>query len=205
MQQISSNSLSEIAGRTSTPPSETNPPGATIQNRAQATRIRSEMREQRRSTSYGEWMVRIREASSKGNYGPIISEMPATQLPSPFDRSKTYPVGHTVSYFKSEGGATQPSPAAEFHTRPAHKETIMFHLQRLSMHRHLKGDKDQGVFLLADYTRRLCAHQATELQVFDAVEHFIENDTNGFFPTYAKLHKEVFGKIEKEEKARYED
>lgn len=80
----------------------------------------------------------------------------------------------------------------------------MAHLKRLSMHRHLKGDDDQKAFLLADYTRRLCAHHATELQVFDAVEHFIENDGNDFFPTYAKLHKEVFGKIEKE-KPRYEE
>jgi hypothetical protein len=74
---------------------------------------------------------------------------------------------------------------------PCHHETISAHLLRLAAHRHVKGDDTQLGFLIADYAKRLVSEKVTELQLFNACEHFIENDDNDFFPSFAKLKKQL--------------
>lgn len=65
------------------------------------------------------------------------------------------------------------------------------------MHKHLKGDENHQAYLLADYSQRLSG--ATELEVFNAVEWFIENDTSEFFPVFSKLKQQsiVSGVVKK--------
>ncbi len=71
----------------------------------------------------------------------------------------------------------------------------MAHLTRLSAILHLKGsaaeDGIQAAFLLSDYTSRLVDEKALEVDVFLACEHFIETTDDGFFPTPARLLKQV--------------
>ena len=79
-----------------------------------------------------------------------------------------------------------------FYSAPAHHETIAAHLIRLSTHRHVKGDEMQKGFLISDYTKRLFMDKVTELDLFEACEHFIESDTSEFFPSYSKLKKRIW-------------
>lgn len=80
---------------------------------------------------------------------------------------------------------------------PASKETILSHLVRVSAIKPIKGtnkgssdDGDtQTAFLLDDYTTRLHDVRVTEVDLFMALDHFVENDDNEFFPSYAKLKK----------------
>jgi|GEM_PF-6092922 len=58
------------------------------------------------------------------------------------------------------------------------------------MHKHLTGDEKQVRYLLDDIVNRL--EGATELQIWYAVEHFINRDDSEFFPVFAKLRKAIF-------------
>lgn len=78
-----------------------------------------------------------------------------------------------------------------FYTTPCHHETIALYLTKLATHRHVKGDDTQRGFLIADYTKRLTAERITELQIFNACDFFIENANDDFFPSYAKLKKQL--------------
>jgi hypothetical protein len=82
---------------------------------------------------------------------------------------------------------------------PASKETILAHLIRVTAFKPIKGtNKDssesgdtQTAFLLNDYASRLLDEKITEVDLFIALEYFIENDTDDFFPSYAKLKKRL--------------
>lgn len=78
-----------------------------------------------------------------------------------------------------------------FYTAPCHHETVCAHLMRLAAHRHVKGDDTHLGYLIADYSSRLVIDRVTEIQLFNACEHFIEDDGNDFFPSYAKLKKRL--------------
>lgn len=53
------------------------------------------------------------------------------------------------------------------------------------MHKRMdSNDPKRAAYLLADYASRL--EGVTEIEMFTMCEHFIENDTDPFFPQYAK-------------------
>ncbi len=63
------------------------------------------------------------------------------------------------------------------------------------MHKTLEGDVSQKGFLLNDYVERLFG--ATEIQIFEAVEHFIDKDHRHEsritkFPQFIELKDKVF-------------
>ena len=138
-----------------------------------------------------------------GQYNPprsaIADQNQATQIAYLLRQAE--PRKRYSSWYKGENGMTrdveivQPSLTQEqmelvrYHRRPANPNTIQKLLVKLAMHKHLKGGEDQQAYLLADYTSRL--RGATELDVFNAVEWFIENDESGFFPAFARLKEKV--------------
>lgn len=70
---------------------------------------------------------------------------------------------------------------------------------RLTAMKPIKGtNKDssddgdaQTAFLLNDYSDRLLEEKITEVDLFLALEHFVEDDDNDFFPSYAKIKKRI--------------
>ena len=86
---------------------------------------------------------------------------------------------------------TEDRETVRFYTAPCHHETVAIYLTKLATHRHVKGDDTQRGYLIADYTKRLTAERVTELQMFNACDYFIEDDSNEFFPSYAKLKKQL--------------
>jgi hypothetical protein len=87
----------------------------------------------------------------------------------------------------------------EAFSAPASVDCIMAHLIRMSAILHIKGagkddDGSQSLFLLSDFTTRLHAEKVLEVDLFLACEYFIETEETGFFPTYAKILKQL-GKV----------
>lgn len=81
---------------------------------------------------------------------------------------------------------------AEHYKRPASKAVILHHVLRLAAHKHIKGDQRQVDFLLDDIVNRL--QGATELQIFHAIEFFINENESDFFPQIASLRQKVLSK-----------
>ncbi len=136
--------------------------------------------------------------------GELLKIYQRHEVPSPIEIMQMFP--HSETWYRqhmekpqTQAQTPQEREMMQFYGKPAHGETILAHLTRLTMHKHLKGDDTQKAFLLSDYSKRLHEKSATELQIFDAVEHFIENDSGEFFPTYAKLSRHIFGKVSKED------
>jgi len=77
----------------------------------------------------------------------------------------------------------------DFHQRAAHSDVILLHLNRLALHKHLKGGDNQRAFLLKDYTERLDG--ITELDLFEMVEYFlmkeIKKEADNFFPQLGEV------------------
>ncbi|MCK4815346.1 hypothetical protein KA005_06215 [bacterium] len=93
----------------------------------------------------------------------------------------------------------------EAFSKQASKETVLAHLMKATIHLRIKGTgknagasgEAEAAFLLGDYTMRLFENKVTELNLYLGLDHFIENGDNDFFPSYAKLHKQIFGKAAK--------
>lgn len=85
---------------------------------------------------------------------------------------------------------------ANEHKRPASKEQIISHLQRLAMHKRMdSNDQDRNAYIFADYASRL--HGVTEIEVYSMCEHFIENDhrrdsDRPFFPTLTDVNLWIY-------------
>lgn len=114
--------------------------------------------------------------------------------------SARFPTGSVVFYARVKGDEyvsstrSQDQLTADAFSKPASADCILAHLVRMSGHLHLKGaskddDGTQAVFLLTDYTARLVDAKVLEVDLFLACEHFIETETDGFFPTIAKILK----------------
>lgn len=139
--------------------------------------------------------------------GEILAEYQQGSHLSPLEVSKLYPQGHvwmrreTTSRALTSESAEDTRLIAAF-SAPAGKETILAHLVRASAILPIKGtnkdSKDEGdtqtAYLLSDFTSRLIHNKVTELQLYLGLEDIIEKEE--FFPSYAKLHKAIFGKAE---------
>lgn len=117
-----------------------------------------------------------------------------------------FPTGSTVHYARTPDPdhyeTTDPDErVAKAFSPPASVDCILAHLIRLSAILHVKGagrddDGTQAIFLLSDFAGRLHDEKVLEVDLFLACEFFIETEVDGFFPTYAKLLKQV-GKVGK--------
>ena len=160
-------------------------------------------------TSSSSWTQVIRERSADGT-GKILAEYrEKSRHLSPTEVWKQHGGDAQVSMRKettstaltSESSSEDASFVRSF-SSPASKETILAHLVRASALIPIKGtnkysseDGDvQTSYLLTDFSLRLMHNKATELDIFLALEALIE--TEEFFPSYAKLHRAVFGKAE---------
>lgn len=77
----------------------------------------------------------------------------------------------------------------EYYSQPADYKTIHAQLLRLAVHKRIAGGEKEKELVLREYINRLKG--ATELQVFDVVEWFIENDESDFFPNIAKIKDKI--------------
>lgn len=194
---------------------EPNPPGIKINSLKQAIWIRSLLQPSGpASLSPPEWRQIV---TSRGAFDQTqLPESEATileeNLPgshkSLIELKSKYP-GQRIetAMRKASTGAqmTKSSPSlteqslADYHRRPAHTDTLLAHLMRLSAHKPIKGtDKSspeegstQTTHLLADFATRLSDLHVTELAIYFVVDHFIANDDDPFFPSFAKLKKAV--------------
>lgn len=133
----------------------------------------------------------------------IIATYYGKDIPSPFEIEKKH--GYGCVLFRSSVPVSEHKPqsptqdelAAEAFNRPATEQCILAHLLRASaLGLRLNGcekdsDGTQAFFILTDYAKRLVAEKAREIDIFLALEHFIEHDEKGFFPTFAALLKRV--------------
>lgn len=69
-------------------------------------------------------------------------------------------------------------------------------LARLAMLKPFSGTELERAYKIKDYAKRLIHYQVREIDLFDAVEDIVDNDMNDFFPSYAKLHRRIFGTSE---------
>lgn len=83
-----------------------------------------------------------------------------------------------------------------FYRNAAHESTVMALLARLAMLKPFSGTELERAYKIKDYAKRLIHYQVRELDLFDAVEDIVDNDMNDFFPSYAKLHRRIFGTSE---------
>jgi hypothetical protein len=85
---------------------------------------------------------------------------------------------------------TEEEKAIVFHySQPADYKTIYSHLLRLAVHKRMTGNDKEKELILREYINRLKG--VTELQIFDAVEWFIDNDDSDFFPNLAKIKSKI--------------
>lgn len=77
-----------------------------------------------------------------------------------------------------------------YYDSPASFNVIHNHLIRLAAEKKIIGSEKEIEYVLKDRVNRLKG--ATEIQVFNAVEWFIEYYESDFFPNTAKLKKKVF-------------
>lgn len=91
---------------------------------------------------------------------------------------------------------TSESPSISFFRNAAHHDTIMALLARLAILKPFGGTEIERAYKMKDYAQRLAHYQVKEIDLFDAVEDIVDNDMNDFFPSYAKLHKKIFGTTE---------
>lgn len=113
-------------------------------------------------------------------------------LPTPLEIWKKYPECKVV-YVKEKIPTDideESKQLVEHYTQPATFDVIYSHLLRLAAEKKIVGDQNQINYILTDRVNRLKG--ASELQVFNAVEWFIENDESNFFPNTAVLKKKVF-------------
>lgn len=77
----------------------------------------------------------------------------------------------------------------EYYSQPADYKTIQAHLLRLAVHKRMTGGDDEKAITMREYINRLKG--VTELNLYDAVEWFIEHDDGDFFPNIAKIKDKV--------------
>lgn len=194
-----------IDGGTTTPQQASSGKVINITSLKQATWIRSKLQGTKLSKcSSVEWRQSVMHRGTK----EILSDLPDSQKLSPLEIMQRWPGGDTlVTMARNNGSAaltTQGEQDADTRFRiafssPASKETIKAHLERVAVIKPIKGtnkgssaDGDaQTAFLLFDYVERLLEARVTEVDLFIALEWFIENDDNDFFPSYAKLKKRL--------------
>lgn len=196
-------------------PMTSNPAGIKIHSLKQAIWIRSLLQQKEpASLSQPEWMQIV---THRGTWDQpqlpesewkILEENQPGSHKAPIQISSAYSgIRATIDMRKVSTGAQiatiNPSlteqSLADYHRRPAHTDTLLAHLMRLSAHKPIKGtDKstpEEGsthtTHLLADFATRLSDLQVTELAIYFVVDHFIANDDDPFFPSFAKLKKAV--------------
>lgn len=183
---------------------QTNSAGINILTKSQAIGIRRSMQ----SKSYGQalppmtkpsWTQVVRVPQSDGK-GMILEENFEGSRKSPIELMKLYPEGYQVWLRKEKTGTavtvSTEDPAIAFYRNAAHKETIMALLARLAMLKPFAGSEVERAYKLRDYALRLVHYKVKEIDLFDAVEEIVDNDMNDFFPSYAKLHRRIFGTSE---------
>lgn len=139
----------------------------------------------------------------------IISDLPRSSQLSPLEIIQKWPGQRTQTLMKREINKTsmmtmagETNEDARFRIAfgsPASKDTIIAHLMRLAALKPIKGtnkisadDGDvQTSFIVLDYTARLLEDKVREVDLFIALEHFIEDDDSDFFPSYAKIKKRI--------------
>lgn len=141
----------------------------------------------------------------------ILSELPKERALSPLEVTKQFGLNSRIAYRKEASSRALTSKPSSPYLEPASTDCILSHLMRVTALLPIKGTtKDsseegdvQTTFILMDYTRRLHHYRVTELDLFFALEELMTSEE--FFPSYAKLHKKIFGKPEpKEEKKLYD-
>lgn len=166
-------------------------------------------RKQPQNISTGKWQQIVMPrgtATTKINRADALEINPQGSYKSPIELSKKYPEGYVVIMGRDSAEAvcntsttkSQDDLTAEAFSRPASKECIIAHLIRMAQHKPIpsaarrdsdQGDDTQTMYMISDYTERLLAEKTREVDLFLACEHFIEDDSSDFFPSYAKLLK----------------
>lgn len=77
----------------------------------------------------------------------------------------------------------------DYYSQPADYKAIQAGLLRLAVHKRMTGDDNEKAIRLREYINRLKG--VTELQLFDVVEWFIENDKGDFFPNISVLKEKL--------------
>jgi hypothetical protein len=190
-------------------PTSTSQPSRKVVNvitKKQAQWIKSLKRERPLSqTSKPKWtqiVTRPGTVTTSPQPSEVWATYPKGSYLSPTEIAKKHPEHGIILYGRHAGDAqhvstakTQNQLTAEAFAKPASSDCIMAHLIRATAILHLKGaaaeDGVQSAFLLSDYTTRLMEIKTTEVDLFLALEHFIETNEDGFFPTIAKLLKYV--------------
>ncbi len=133
--------------------------------------------------------------------GDKLDEFPQGSHISPIEMHKRWPNLSPRSFMRRETTGSELVSAAEdpqlaFYRNAAHKDTIMALLARLAMLKPFAGTEIERAYKIKDYTLRLAHYQVKEIDLFEAVEEIVDNDMNDFFPSYAKLHRRIFGTSE---------
>lgn len=200
---------STTTGGASTTASDRNPAGIKIHSLKQAIWIRSLLRPESQAQTSKPAVTQI--VINLGTYSNPESPKVMEENPEGSHKSKSqiwqdYPGQRIEIWMRRDttGAATPKSTLtenerslAQYHLRAAHEDTILAHLTRLSAHKPIKGTNAatpeegsaQTAFLLDDFTSRLLDLDVTELQLYFAIDKFINDSSSEFFPTYAKLKK----------------
>jgi len=118
-------------------------------------------------------------------------EIEDTENLTPWDIQEKYQ-GYRLVNIQEEihTDMTEEEKAIVFHySQPADYKTIHSHLLRLAVHKRMTGNDKEKELILREYINRLKG--VTELQIFDAVEWFIDNDDSDFFPNLAKIKSKI--------------
>ena len=178
-----------------------------VTTRKQATWIKCNMRQTSPlRLSKPEWKQNVTRLGTANPPKPedIIASYPQSEAKSPLEIWKLHGNNAVVWWQRLEAGTetaaspakTQDELAAQAFRVPASSECILAHLLRMSGHLHVKGaggtsDGTQSAFLITDYTDRLLEAKVLEVDLFLACEHLIEATEDGFFPTFAKLKRQI--------------
>lgn len=189
-----------------------------VTSKKQATWLKSIMRGKARASSSKlvELQIVTRPGTSRNPPQPedILATYSKEDALSPMEATKRHGAPHPETGIlqspvvfwsrKSEDdptvstAITQDERTAEAFKKPASEDCILAHLMRLATFLTVKGTaKDapegdpQALFILSDYTVRLQAEKTREVDLFLACEYFIETEEDGFFPTIARLLKQV--------------
>lgn len=180
------------AGQSITQP---NPPGLTIRDPDQATQIGLLLH-------HAKPVKRdLRYVRASDRQGKVLQEWKDEKPPCRMDIEAMYPgcrIGNVITTETVYPNLSDEEQHwVQFYSRPCHPDTIHEYLLRLAMEKTISGDDTRIAYKLADYVQRLTG--ATELQMYLAVEHFIEDVKGDWFPTINRLKKRVFGEDYRDE------
>lgn len=97
-----------------------------------------------------------------------------------------------VSYIEEKLESTLSDKEKElvkYYSQPASYSVIQAQLLRLAANKVLKGDYQEKEFRLKQDINKLKGY--SELDIFNMVEWFIENDTSDFYPNFAKMNEKI--------------